>query len=194
MTGVRAAVGNLAGVTIEACMANGVIKGSEDFTFVDLPGIYNLHAQTDDGRVTENTLLNPNEKNKPDVVWLVADRATLQGQLFLALQIRELEIPCILILNRMNLEEEDPQLCEILEEGLGFPVREIHALNDNPSDWICDLMPLIDLKASSSLLRQVPHSIERSLSILKEAMPNRTLGYLCHLARMNFVPSWLSND
>jgi ferrous iron transport protein B len=194
ITGVRTAVGNLAGVTIEACLANGIIKGSEDWTFMDLPGIYNLHAQTDDGRVTENTLLNPNEKNKPDVVWLVADRATLQGQLFLALQIRELEIPCILILNRMNLEEEDPQLCEILEEGLGFPVRELHALNDNPSDWVRDLIPLIDLQASSSLLSQVPPSIESSLSILKEAMPHRTLGYLCHLARMNYVPSWLSDD
>ncbi|MGY8902521.1 MAG: FeoB small GTPase domain-containing protein, partial [Flavobacteriales bacterium] len=46
ITGVRAAVGNLAGVTIEACLANGIIKGSEDLTFMDLPGIYNLHAQT----------------------------------------------------------------------------------------------------------------------------------------------------
>ena len=114
MTGVRTAVGNLAGVTIEACLAKGIIKGSENCTFVDLPGIYNLHAQTDDGRVTENTLLNPNEKNKPDVVWLVADRATLQGQLFLALQIRELEIPCILILNSVVTASADPRKIRVL--------------------------------------------------------------------------------
>jgi len=194
ITGVRTAVGNLAGVTIEACVANGIVKGSENWTFLDLPGIYNLHAQTDDGRVTENTLLNPNDKNKPDMVWIVADRATLQGQLFLALQIRELEIPCILLLNRMNLEDEDPQLREILEHGLGFPVREIHVLNDDPSDWVLELTPLLNLPASCSLLRNVPPSIETSLSILNASMPYGTLGYLCHLARMNDAPNWLNTE
>ena len=194
LTGERAAVGNLAGVTVEACVANGIIKGSESWTILDLPGIYNLHAQTDDGRITENTLLNPNDKNKPDMVWLIADRATLQGQLFLALQIQELEIPCILLLNRMNFEKEDPKLCEILEHGLGFPVREIHVLNDNPSDWIREFTPLLNLPASCSLLRNVPPSIESSLSILNASMPYGTLGYLCHLARMNDAPSWLSTD
>ena len=194
ITGVRTPVGNLAGVTIEACVANGIVKGSENWTFLDLPGIYNLHAQTDDGRVTENTLLNPNDKNKPDMVWIVADRATLQGQLFLALQIHELEIPCILLLNRMNLEDEDPQLREILEHGLGFPVREIHVLKDDPSDWVLELTPLLNLPASCSLLRNVPSSIETSLSILNASMPYGTLGYLCHLARMNGAPDWLNTE
>ena len=136
-------MGNFAGVTVESCVATGIVEGAEDWTFIDLPGIYNLHAQTDDGRITENALLNPDPELKPDVVWLIADRSTLQGQLFLALQIKELEVPCILLLNRMAHESSDPKLCEILEKGLGFPVREIHALKDQPEKWVKELGPLI---------------------------------------------------
>ena len=194
ITGARTAVGNLAGVTVEACSAYGITPGSENWEFIDLPGIYNLHAQTDDGRVTENALINPEGEWKPDVVWLIADKATLQGQLFLALQIRELEIPCILLLNRMNYEARDPQLCEILESGLGIPVREIQALKDDPSDWVKELAPFIHQPIVCSVLRKVPESIENSLKTLNAKMPYGTLGYLCHLARMDHAPNWLTDS
>ena len=194
ITGARTAVGNLAGVTVEACSAYGITPGSENWEFIDLPGIYNLHAQTDDGRVTENALINPKGEWKPDVVWLIADKATLQGQLFLALQIRELEIPCILLLNRMNYEARDPQLCEILESGLGIPVREIQALKDDPSDWVKELAPFIHQPIVCSVLRKVPESIENSLKTLSAKMPYGTLGYLCHLARMDHAPNWLTDS
>ena len=194
ITGARKAVGNLAGVTVEACSAYGITPGSENWEFIDLPGIYNLHAQTDDGRVTENALINPEGEWKPDVVWLIADKATLQGQLFLALQIRELEIPCILLLNRMNYEARDLQLCEILESGLGIPVREIQALKDEPSDWVKELAPFMHQPIVCSVLRKVPESIENSLKTLSAKMPYGTLGYLCHLARMDHAPNWLTDS
>ena len=194
ITGEHSAVGNLAGVTVEACSAPGISSGSENWELIDLPGIYNLHAQTEDGRVTENALINPGGKWKPDVVWLIADKATLQGQLFLALQIRELEIPCILLLNRMNYEPADPQLCETLEDGLGIHVREIQALKDDPVDWVKMLTPLLDQPTACCVLRKVPESIEESLKILNAKMPYGTLGYLCHLARMNHAPTWLTHE
>jgi ferrous iron transport protein B len=194
ITGVKTAVGNLAGVTVEALLAKGKTRGSEDWLFMDLPGIYNLHAQTDDGRVTENALLHPSPENKLDVVWLIADRATLQGQLFLALQIRELGVPCILLLNRMAHETRDPQLCETLEKGLGFPVREIHALRDNPAEWVSEFTPLLNQPQACTVLRSIPSNIDEGLQILKKAMPDATLGYLCHLARMSEAPEWLTED
>ena len=192
ITGVKTAVGNLAGVTVEALLARGKARGSEDWLFMDLPGIYNLHAQTDDGRVTENALLHPEPENKPDVVWLIADRATLQGQLFLALQIRELGVPCILLLNRMAHESRDPQLCDTLENGLGFPVREIHALRDKPEEWVREFTPLLNQPQACTVLRAIPSNIDKGLQILKQAMPDATLGYLCHLARMSEAPEWLT--
>lgn len=194
VTGEKTAVGNFAGVTVESCVATGIVEGAEDWTFIDLPGIYNLHAQTDDGRITENALLNPDPELKPDVVWLIADRSTLQGQLFLALQIKELEVPCILLLNRMAHESSDPKLCEILEKGLGFPVREIHALKDQPEKWVKELGPLNHQPQACTVLRAIPANIDEGLEILRKAMPTKTLGFLCHLARMNEAPSWLSEE
>lgn len=194
ITGQKTAVGNFAGVTVEECKAPGIVEGSEGWDFLDLPGIYNLHAQTDDGRVTENALINPHHADKPDVVWIVADKSTLQGQLFLALQIRELGMPCVLLLNRMRHEPADPELCDTLEEGLGFPVREFHAVRDEPSKWVEEFAPLNNQPQACTVLRSIPTNIEEGLDILKEAFPDATLGYLCHLARMSKTPEWLSKE
>jgi ferrous iron transport protein B len=194
ITGEKTAVGNFAGVTVEASAARGKSHGSEDWTLIDLPGIYNLHAQTDDGRITENALLHPDPEHKPDVVWLIADRSTLQGQLFLALQIRELEVPCILLLNRMAHEASDPQLCETLEKYLGFPVREIHALRDDPAEWVSELKPLLHQPQACTVLRAIPENIEEGLALLRAAMPGSTLGFLCHLLRMSEAPAWLTDE
>ena len=194
LTGQKAAVGNFAGVTVEACSAKGIISGAKDWTLIDLPGIYNLHAQTEDGRITEHALLNPNSGVTPDMVWLIADRSTLQGQLFLAHQIKELDMPCVLLLNRMAHEATDQKLCETLEKGLGFPVREIHALRDDPAEWVRELGPLNNVPQACNVIRAIPENMDEGLAILKKAMPKATLGYLCHIARMTEAPSWLSEE
>jgi ferrous iron transport protein B len=194
MTGEKTAVGNFAGVTVDECKAPGIIAGSEGWDILDLPGIYNLHAQTDDGRVTENALINPHHKDRPDAVWIIADKSTLQGQLFLALQIRELGMPCILLLNRMRHEPVDPELCATLEEGLGFPVREFNAVKDVPGKWVKEFGPLNNQPQACTVLRSIPSNIEKGLDILKTAFPDATLGYLCHLARMTKAPEWLNES
>ncbi|MBM55380.1 MAG: ferrous iron transport protein B [Euryarchaeota archaeon] len=194
LTGKKTAVGNFAGVTVEACAANGIVSGSEHWTLIDLPGIYNLHAQTDDGRITEHALLDPSSEVKPDMVWLVADRSTLQGQLFLAHQIKELDLPCVLLLNRMAHEATDAKLCETLEGGLGFPVREFHALRDEPEDWVSILGPLNHVPQACNVIRAIPENMDEGLAILKKAMPTQTLGYLCHIVRMTEAPSWLTDS
>ena len=94
----------------------------------------------------------------------------------------------------MNYEAADPQLCEILEKGIGIPVREIQALKDDPAHWVNMLSPLLHQPIVCSILRKVPKNIEESLKTLHAVMPYGTLGYLCHLARMNHAPSWLTEE
>ena len=96
LTGKAVSVGNLAGVTMTATSGQCKFPGGEDWTVTDLPGLYNLHAQTEDGKVTEQVLLDHRHPQHPNVVVMVADANALQGQLFLVLQIRELGIPCML--------------------------------------------------------------------------------------------------
>ena len=102
LTGTSVSVGNLAGVTVDVAVAPCKHAGAESWLLHDLPGIYNLHAQTEDGRITQRVLLDAQHEHHPDVILLVADTRTLQGQLFLILQIRELGIPCVVLLNDMH--------------------------------------------------------------------------------------------
>ena len=146
LTGRSVSVGNLAGVTVDTAVAPCKHKGGESWTLHDLPGIYNLHAQSDDGRVTERTLLDPRHAHRPDVVMLVADASTLQGQLFLILQVRELGVPCMLLLNDMHTtgpsRSELRKQARELERDLDMPVRVINALDDDPADWVKAWAPL----------------------------------------------------
>ena len=59
LTGKTVSVGNLAGVTMTATSGQCMFPGGEDWTITDLPGLYNLHAQSEDGKVTEQVLLDP---------------------------------------------------------------------------------------------------------------------------------------
>ena len=76
MTGEKTAVGNFAGVTVDECKAPGIIAGSEGWD--ELAWDLQFARQTDDGRVTENALINPHHKDRPGAVWIIADKSTLQ--------------------------------------------------------------------------------------------------------------------
>ena len=59
----------------------------------------------------------------------------------------------MLLLNRMAHEATDAKLCETLEGGLGFPVREFHALRDEPEDWVSILGPLNHVPQACNVIR-----------------------------------------
>ena len=196
LTGRAVSVGNLAGVTVETAVAPCRHKGGESWGVHDLPGLYNLHAQTDDGRVTERTLLDPTHPHRPDFIMLVADALTLQGQMFLVLQVRELGVPCMLLLNHMHTTgpsraELRDQACE-LEDALDMPVRVINAHDDDPASWVKEWLPILEMPKACAAIRAVPESMEAGVRALRPHLPASTPGRLCHLLRMHDVPAWLS--
>ena len=198
LTGKSVSVGNLTGVTVDTAVAPCKHRGGESWVMHDLPGIYNLHAQSDDGRVTERTLLDSNHAHHPDFILMVADAMTLQGQLFLVLQVRELGVPCMLLLNDMHTT--GPSRSELrsqarhLEEHLGMPVRVINALDDDAEAWVQAWGSLLDTPNACAAIRAVPSALEGGVRALHEQLPKSTPGLLCHLLRMQHVPSWLSQE
>ena len=196
LTGRAVSVGNLAGVTVETAVATCRHKGGESWAVHDLPGLYNLHAQTDDGRVTERTLLDPTHPHRPDFIMLVADALTLQGQMFLVLQVRELGVPCMLLLNHMHTT--GPSRADLrsqareLEDALDMPVRVINAQDDDPASWVKEWLPILEMPKACAAIRAVPESMEAGVRALRPHLPASTPGRLCHLLRMHDVPSWLS--
>ena len=111
LTGSNQHVGNFPGVTVES--KEGVIRGYKDDTVVDLPGIYSLSPYTNEEIVTRDFLL----KNKPDGIINIVDATNLERNLYLTVQLLELERPLVLALNFMD---EVEALCDricILKKG-----------------------------------------------------------------------------
>ena len=96
LTGSNQHVGNFPGVTVDR--KDGIIRGHEDVTVVDLPGIYSLSPYTAEEIVTRDYLL----KEKPDGIINIVDATNIERNLYLTMQLMELGIPMVLALNMMD--------------------------------------------------------------------------------------------
>lgn len=107
LTGLHQQVGNYPGITVEkkigACKLNETTKA----TIIDLPGTYSLNASSIDENVVIELLMNKKDVNYPDVVVVVSEVENLKRNLLLFTQIKDLEIPTVLVINmsdRMQLK------------------------------------------------------------------------------------------
>ena len=105
LTGLHQQVGNYPGITVEKKL--GVCNLPLDFkaTILDLPGTYSLNASSLDENVVIELLLNKNDKLYPDVAIVVTDVENLKRNLLLFTQIKDLEIPTILVINMADRME-----------------------------------------------------------------------------------------
>jgi ferrous iron transport protein B len=105
LTGLNQQVGNYPGITVEKKL--GVCNLPLDFkaTILDLPGTYSLNASSLDENVVIELLLNKNDKLYPDVAIVVTDVENLKRNLLLFTQIKDLEIPTILVINMSDRME-----------------------------------------------------------------------------------------
>ncbi|XLS29480.1 ferrous iron transport protein B [Flavobacteriaceae bacterium M23B6Z8] len=99
LTGLNQKVGNYPGITVEK--KEGICKLPRGIKahILDLPGTYSLNATSLDENVVIELLLNKNDKDFPDVAILVTDIENLKRNLLLFTQIKDLEIPVILVVN-----------------------------------------------------------------------------------------------
>ena len=99
LTGLKQKVGNYPGVTVEKKIGSFEIDRTTNVQLIDLPGTYGLNTQSLDQSIVFELLLNKNNKDFPDVVVVVADIENLKRNLLLFSQIKDLEIPSILVVN-----------------------------------------------------------------------------------------------
>ena len=123
LTGSNQHVGNFPGVTVEK--KEGVIKKAQSATVVDLPGIYSLSPYTAEEVVTRDFLI----KEKPDAIINIVDATNIERNLYLTLQLIELNLPMVLALNMMDEVTASGGSIEVkkLEQALGIPVVPISA-------------------------------------------------------------------
>lgn len=116
LTGLNQQVGNYPGITVEK--KEGICKLPRNVKahILDLPGTYSLNASSLDENVVIELLLNKNDKDYPDVAVVVSDVENLKRNLLLFTQIKDLEIPTILVINmadrmsRKGISLDVPQL------------------------------------------------------------------------------------
>lgn len=99
LTGMNQQVGNYPGITVEKKIGFCKLPNNCKANILDLPGTYSLNASSIDENVAIEMLLNKNDKLFPDVVVVVADVENLKRNLLLFTQIKDLEIPTILVIN-----------------------------------------------------------------------------------------------
>lgn len=123
LTGANQHVGNFPGVTVDR--KDGAIKGKPNTLVTDLPGIYSMSPYSSEEIVTRQFLLEEHPKGIINIV----DATNIERNLYLTMQLLELNIPMVLALNMMDEVRENGGSIRVneLEEMLGIPVVPISA-------------------------------------------------------------------
>ena len=134
LTGANQRVGNFPGVTVDR--KDGTIRNHPEATVTDLPGIYSLSPYTSEEIVTREFLL----KDRPRAIINILDATNIERNLYLTMQLIELNIPMVIALNMMDEVRENGGTIHIneLEEALGIPVVPISAAKNEGIDELVE--------------------------------------------------------
>lgn len=130
LTGANQHVGNFPGVTVE--QKSGTIRGNQNTLVTDLPGIYSMSPYSSEEIVTREFII----KEKPTGIINIVDATNIERNLYLTMQLMELDVPMVLALNMMDEVRGNGGSVYIneLEEMLGIPVVPISAAKNEGID------------------------------------------------------------
>lgn len=146
LTGSNQHVGNFPGVTVDQKV--GEIRGQKGCSVVDLPGIYSLRPYTQEEIVSRDFILN----QKPDGIINIIDATNIERNLYLTLQLLELQVPMVLALNMMDEVRANGGTIDVqkMSRALGIPVVPISAASGE------GVSELIDQALSTARSRTLP--------------------------------------
>jgi ferrous iron transport protein B len=176
LTGLNQQVGNYPGITVEK--KQGVCKLNENTRarIIDLPGTYSLNASSIDENVVIELLLNKNDEDFPDVAVVVTEVENLKRNLLLFTQIKDLEIPTILVINmadRMELKGIELDI-QALEKELKTKIALISSRKNIGIDYLKELILNYDTLSTEPCLHA--SSIDTDyFNNLRRAFPNQLL-------------------
>ncbi|MEG0934865.1 MAG: ferrous iron transport protein B [Clostridia bacterium] len=123
LTGANQHVGNFPGVTVDQKV--GGVRGVKNCQVADLPGIYSLRPFSSEELVTRDFILNEH----PDAIINIVDATNLERNLYLTLQLLEMQVPTVVALNMMDEVRANGGAIDFVKmaAGLGVPVVPISA-------------------------------------------------------------------
>ncbi len=134
LTGSNQHVGNFPGVTVSR--KSGAIKNLPDTEVVDLPGIYSLSPYTSEEIISRQYIL----REKPKGIINIVDATNIERNLYLTMQLIELDVPIVLAVNMMDeLRGNGGSIrINVMEEMLGIPVVPISAVKNEGVDELVE--------------------------------------------------------
>ena len=142
LTGLNQKVGNYPGITVEKKEGICKLPRGVKAHIIDLPGTYSLNASSLDENVVIELLLNRNDKDFPDVAVVVCDVENLKRNLLIFTQIKDLEIPTLLVINmadRMDYKGISLDI-DYLEEHLNTKIALISTRKNTGIDNLKNLI------------------------------------------------------
>ena len=123
LTGARQHVGNFPGVTVDR--KDGPIRGRQNTLITDLPGIYSMSPYSSEELVSRNFVLH----EKPKAIINIVDATNIERNLYLTMQLLEMNVPVVVVLNMMDEVTGNGGSVDVnaMEEMLGTPVVPISA-------------------------------------------------------------------
>lgn len=166
LTGSNQHVGNFPGVTVDQKM--GTIKGF-NHQVVDLPGIYSIRPYSQEEIVTRDFIL----KQKPDAIINIVDATNIERNLYLTLQLLELQIPTVIALNMMDELRSNAGSVDVKKMIglLGVPVVPISAIKNE------GVAELVDTLLDTAQHNRVP----KVLDFCPVGAVHRCIHAVCHL-------------
>jgi ferrous iron transport protein B len=139
LTGERARVGNYPGVTVE--LRSGLLRDharpGEDLELVDLPGTYSLSARSEEEQIAIREVLGLGVRPPPRLAVVVVDAGQLIRNLYLVLQLVELEVPLVIALNMIDEVAERAPRPEAIARVFGVPCVATSARSGKGIDELC---------------------------------------------------------
>ena len=134
LTGSNQRVGNFPGVTVDR--KDGVIKGHPDTLVTDLPGIYSMSPYSSEEIVSRNFVL----REKPKAIINIVDAMNIERNMYLTLQLLEMDIPMVIALNMMDEVHANGGTIDVnlMESLLGVPVIPISAAKNQGIEELVD--------------------------------------------------------
>ena len=134
LTGSNQHVGNFPGVTVDR--KDGAIRGMENTLVTDLPGIYSMSPYSSEELVTRRFVLDEHPRGIINIV----DATNIERNLYLTMQLMELDVPMVLALNMMDEVRQNGGSVRVneMEEMLGIPVVPISAAKNEGIEELID--------------------------------------------------------
>jgi small GTP-binding protein len=184
LTGARQHVGNWPGVTVEKKEGSCRFKGHH-IRVVDLPGVYSLTAYSMDEVIARNYVVD----EKPDVVVDVVDASNLERNLYLAVQLLEMEANLVIALNMVDVAESRGYKIDVeaLSHLLGTPVIPMVASRSQGTPEL--LETIVNIAEGNIQIGKVNlqygHDIEQEIDKLEKLVSNNSLAEV-------YSPRWLA--